>query len=342
MAGLCHLDKGTPMPPIIRAFYRSAAITGATPPHDRISLKVFYPAAPENTAMERNTGVIPADPSGSPFPVVILFPGINLGPEAYAWLAIELAGRSYAVVTFSAITEEMPGFVSLSPGLILDELTPQRYGNAPACSTLQPIMDELAELNRTSLLAGLLDLETVILGGHSAGGTIALLSADPDLFPGIRGVFCYGAHSGASVELGWPPETVMPLPGKVPTLMLGGDRDGVIAGSAHRYGRDEEDPVHTVRKTFEEGLTDPLANSYLFIIKGANHFSFSHNDDGTTGRAFLDWEPGADQTVIRQRIGKLIVDFLEGEVRGDSEAHHRLQAALGDGSMSLACHKTQD
>jgi predicted dienelactone hydrolase len=323
----------------VRAFYRSVGIPGAAPPHDRITLKVFYPAAPEDTALERNTGVIPAHASAAPYPVVIFFPGINLGPEAYAWLAIELAGQGYIAVTFSAITEEMPGFVSLSPGLVIDNLTPERYGKAAACSSLQPILDELASLNGNSLLAGLIDLQTVILAGHSAGGTVALLSADPDQYHGVKAVFSYGAHSGASVELGWPAETVMPLPGKVPTLLLGGDRDGVIAGSAHRYGRDAEDPVHTVLKTFEEALHDPAAECYLFILAGANHFSFSHRDDGTTGRAFLDWEAGADQAVYRERIAALVVDFLRAQLVADPAAQQRLQDALQHDTMHLALHK---
>jgi len=327
------------MPHSVRAFYRSAAIPNAQPPFDRATLKIYYPAAPENTPMERNTGVIPADPANAPFPVVIFFPGINLGPEAYAWLAIDLAARGYVTVTFSAITEDMPGFVSLSPGLVLENLSPGRYGKAPCCNTLQPILDELAALNRDSLLAGLLDLDSIILAGHSAGGTVALLSADPGLYPGIRGVFCYGAHSGASVELGWPAETVMPLPGKVPTLMLGGDRDGVIAGSAHRYGREEEDPIHTVLKTFEEGIVEPTANNYLFILKGANHFSFAHNQDGTTGREFLDWDAGADQAEIRNRIGSLVIDFLATELYSESAARKRLQAALQGNSLTLVKYK---
>ncbi len=321
-----------------RAFYRAVAIPDAAPPHDRITLKVFYPAAPEDTPMERNTGVIPADPSSAPYPVVIFFPGINLGPEAYAWLAVELAGQGYIAVTFSAITEEMPGFISLSPGLVIENLTPERYGKAPACSSLQPILNELSSLNENSLLAGLIDLQTIVLAGHSAGGTVALLSADPDQYPGVRAAFSYGAHSGASVELGWPPETVMPLPGKVPMLLMGGDRDGVIAGSAHRYGRDEEDPVHTVRKTFEEALVDPAADCYLYILAGANHFSFSCNDDGTTGRAFLDWEADTDQAIYRARIAALVGDFLRSELAADPEAGQRMQQALHSDSMHLALH----
>jgi predicted dienelactone hydrolase len=325
---------------MVRAFYRSAIIPDAAAPFDRVTLKIYYPAAPGDSAEERNSGVVPADTSDAPFPVVIFLPGINLGAEGCAWLARDLAEIGYAVVTFSHVGEEMPGYVSLTPGLVLPALGPDRYGSEPSCYTLEPIIQELHRLNDSSVLQGLLDLGHIILAGHSAGGTAALLNAQPDWFPGVCGVISYAAHSGASVALGWPAETIMPLPAAVPTLMLGGNRDGVIASSAHRYGRDTDDPVHTLLRTFEDGIEHPAGDCYLFILEEANHFSFAHGHDGTTGREFLDWECDSDPDDIRQRIKQLILDFLAAVVRDDNEARSRLQQALKSSDISVARFKT--
>lgn len=320
----------------IRAIYRACSIEGAPAPYDRITLKVYYPADPKDSPEERNTGVIPVDGRRAPYPVVIFMPGINLGPEGCAWLAMDLVAQGFVAVTYSAVTEEMPGYVSLSPGLVLPNLAPEAYGSAPSCSTLAPILAELQVLNENSVLAGHLDLGHIVLGGHSAGGTSALLNANPDWFPGVCGVFSYAAHSGASVALGWPAETILPLPGKVPTLLLGGDRDGVIAASAHRYGREQGDPCHTIQRTFDEGAADSAADVFLFILRGGNHFSLAHGHDGTTGREFLDWDVEGDPAEIRERIASLVGDFVKYSTGRDDSSRDRLVAAQDGPGIAMA------
>ena len=79
------------MNPEVRAFYRVAAIPGASAPYDRVNLKIYYPCAYGDSPEERNTGLIPARSEAAPFPVVVLLPGINLGPSGSAWLARQLA-----------------------------------------------------------------------------------------------------------------------------------------------------------------------------------------------------------------------------------------------------------
>lgn len=327
------------MESMVRAIHRVAAIPGACAPHDRVSLTIYYPALFGDTPEERNSGVIPADTQRGPFPVVIMLPGINLGPEGIAWLAHRLATAGYVTVAASSISEDMPGYISISPGLLLDRLKPDSYGRAPNCSLLQPVIDELHAVQQNSCLAGLLDLDHIALGGHSAGGTAALLNANPDWFPGVKAVFAYAAHSGASMALGWPAETVLDLPAALPTLLLGGDHDGVIASSAHRYGRDAADPLHTVVRTFEESVPDCDGQSYLVVLKGANHFTFAHPFDGSTGRAFLDWTSDMDPTLLREHLGTLIADFLDASLRDAPDARDRLQGALSDKRIELARNK---
>lgn len=327
------------MQPMVRAIYRVAAIPGACSPYDRVNLKIYYPALYGDSPEERNSGVIPAQRQLAPYPVVVLLPGINLGGDSNAWLALRLAQAGYATVVTTAISEEMPGYISVSPGLLLDQLKPDSYGSGPSCSLLQPVLEEMNKVQESSILAGMLDLEHIVLGGHSAGGTAALLNANPDWMPGICGAFAYAAHSGASMALGWPAETVLELPGRVPVMLLGGDRDGVIAASAHRYGRTEADPLHTIARTFEDGVAPGEDKSYLMILRGANHFTFANPHDGSTGREFLDWESEGEPEVLRGHLGDLLLDFLAALVHGDSAAQERLDGHLHNPGLALARRK---
>lgn len=327
------------MEPTVRAIYRVGEVPGAQSPYDRVNLKIYYPGRYGDTPEERNSGVVPADGEQAPYPVVILLPGINLGPESSSWLAIRLAQAGYITVAASAISEEMPGYISISPGLLMDEFRPENFGRGPNSSLLRPILDELAELQRSSVLAGLIDLDHIVLGGHSAGGTAALLNANPAWFPGVCAAFSYGAHTGASVILGWPEETILSLPATLPTLLLGGERDGVIAASSHRYGREEGDPTHTLVRTFDEGVPECKGNSYLFILQGANHFTFACPNDGCTGREFLDWETSSPADTLRERLGGIVLDFLQCALYSNAEASHRIQSTADNSWISIARRK---
>ncbi|NUM45588.1 MAG: dienelactone hydrolase [Anaerolineales bacterium] len=294
---------------MIRALYRSATVPGTKPPYDTLTIKVYYPAQFTDSPMERNTGVIPPDRAGAPYPVVILLPGINVGPEAYQWLAESLTGRGMVAVTYSWIAEEMPGFISLTPGVDLDRVRPETFGSGPTCPALRPILEELGRLNHESLLAGVLDLDKIFLGGHSAGGTMALQNANPAWFPQVRGVFAYGGHTGASTMLGWPERTILPVSGEVDVLLIGGTRDGVIEASSHRYG-DAASPTGPVARTFDAILPGP-GRGVLALIEGGNHFTFAHPADPTTGRAFLDHAPTNDEDELRALMAEMIGIFIQ-------------------------------
>lgn len=221
-------------------------------------------------------------------------------------------------VTYGWICEELPGLPALSPGLDVAALKPDTYGTRASATALQPLLDWLRSANTQGPLAGLLDLDRVILGGHSAGGSVALMNADPDWFPGLRGVWAYGAHSKASTMLGYPEDTVLPLPGKLPTLVLGGDQDGVVASSAFRYGATDgtaPDPIGPLQRAVDEGLEQARAAAELRIIAGANHFSACHPADSATGRPFLDWPCTRDGAEIRQELATVITEFAVSAVR---------------------------
>nr|BFE78273.1 hypothetical protein GCM10020093_008740 [Planobispora longispora] len=134
----------------------------------------------------------------------------------------------------------------------LDAARPGAYGSRPTCPAIPALLGALEELDGEGPLKGALDLERVALGGHSAGGTVALQSAR--FFPQVGAVFAWGAHTMVATMLGWPPGTVLPAQVTGPVLLGVGTQDGVIDGSADRYGEDPAARRDPVTRTFTEAL----------------------------------------------------------------------------------------
>ncbi len=322
-----------PGSPMVRALFRAVPVTPADGRAQSLSAKVYYPAVYTGSDLENNTGSLPMAPVPGRCPLAILMPGINVSPEAYAWLAIELARAGIVCLTYGWVLEEMPGMMALSPGLDIEALKPSVYGQRPSATALAAVIDELARLNEAGPLAGRLDLDRILLGGHSAGGSVALFNARPDWFPGLRAVFAYGAHSKASTMLGYPADTLLPLPDVLPTLIMGGSEDGVIAASVFRYGDDgqqQPDPVGPLRRSFAEGLGGERGDCHLAILRGANHFSLCWPQDSSTGRPFLDWPETRENPVIRGDVAALVLDFARTWLCDDGRARTRLRGALED------------
>lgn len=318
---------------IARAVFRSCALPDAGAPYDRLTLKVYYPAIPDDGVEQKNAGLVPADRSGGPYPLVVVMPGINVGPESYGWLAKNLAVRGHVVVTYSLIAEEMPGYVSLTPGLDLSAITPDTYGTRPSATALAALIDFMRQENESGVLEQCIDVDHCVLLGHSAGGSVALYNANREWFPEVCGAVAYGAHAGASKILGFEDDTILELPSNVPLMLIGGDRDGVIAASAARYGREGAAPLEQLRRTFDEGITSSRDDCYLVELGGANHFSLAHPVDESTGRHFLDGPEDADGKELRQLIARLVSGFID-QVAGTAttslynEFEHELISSL--------------
>lgn len=174
-----------------------------------LHLKVFYPSRQSGSQLEQNLGVVPADERYAPFPMVILFNGINCGPELYQWLAV-VAERGLVVVTFTWVAENLSGMITLTSGVDIARLRSGAYGRGPTASALPTLLGELERLQTTGILAGLLDLNRIVLGGHSAGGRVAIKSADLRYYGAIAASFAYGAHTAAAVQLGYVPARFSP------------------------------------------------------------------------------------------------------------------------------------
>ena len=295
---------------MIRALFHATKLPNAVSPYDVLHLKIYYPAAPTNSDTERMSGVIPADKSTAPMPVVIFFNGINVGIESYHWLAVKLAKANIVTVMYTHVAETLPNVIGLTPSIDLSRVRPDTYGTGATCPAIQPILDSLAQLNvdEKSPLHQALDLNHIILGGHSAGGTVALQNGQ--FFEQVKAIFSYAGHTMASTMLGFAPGTVLKI-GSKRTLLMRGDRDGVIAASRVRYGTDEQsdDPVE---KTFDEAYQASAGNeAYDVLIEGANHFAVAHPLDETTGRFFLDMEMTRPAEEVRQQITEIVLSFID-------------------------------
>jgi dienelactone hydrolase len=308
----------------VRAIFTAATAPGAPAPFATIHAKVHYPARATGSDDERLTGMIPPHPDGQPYPVVLVLGGVNVGPEAYGWLAQRLAADGAAVVTYSWVGELFPGQYGLTPGIDISAVTPDTYGSRPTATAVRPLLDALADPARMGPLAGILDLDRVALVGHSAGGTMVLQNCGTEHFPEVRGGVTYGGHNAAATTLGWEPGTVLPCPGAAPLLLLGGTDDGVIARSADRYGGHRIDPL---RRTFDEAIAADRP-AYLAVVDGANHFALGHPEDPTVARGFLDGPGGSDPAATRGYLGDLIAAFLAVHLHGRRDATSRLHEML--------------
>ena len=312
---------------IVKSFWRATKVKNAQPPYDTIHFKVLYPGSTSNS--QQSSSSDPAAHDKAPFPVVIFFNGINCSLAMYEWLALKLTARGLVVILFDWLAENIPGSISLTPGVNLAAFSPEVYGTIPSASALPILLAELENLQSEGILAGLLDLQKIVLGGHSAGGRIALENAEPKFFSQVAAAFSYGAHSAAAIQLGYPQGTILPLPSSVPMLLLGGTRDGVIAKNSHRYGMSKWETTATpVIRTFKEAISGGRDDSCLVVLEGANHFSIADRLDSTLEVAALDFPPTQPENEIRLVMASTISLFIDAVVRQQSAASEQLQQLL--------------
>ncbi|MCM6771923.1 alpha/beta hydrolase [Nocardia sp. CDC159] len=308
---------------IVRSLWWSVRTDGDAP-FDTAHLKIYYPATVSGDDTERLTGVFAPDPAGAPYPVALFLSGVNVAQDSYRRFATAVAAAGFAVVTFDRVAELFGGQVGLTPGVDLEAAKPATYGTRPTCPTIGAILEALAELNASGPLRGALDLTRVALGGHSAGGTVVLQSAR--FFPSVAAVFAWGAHTMVATMLGWEPGTVVPAQVNCPVLLGVGTNDGVIQGSADRYGEDGADRPDPVRRTFDEALPD--GDHLLAVVLGANHFGIA-DADPTAARAFLD---GPGHISALEPFARLTAAFLRTHLLGSSPARAEL-SAFDDGLL---------
>ncbi|WP_419918807.1 hypothetical protein [Candidatus Poriferisocius sp.] len=308
---------------------------------------LYYPGDDRRIGEARLTGQVPALEAEAPWPVVIMMPGINVAPDGYRWLAHRLVADGLCLITYAIIGSLGPAGQGITPGIDLSALTPDTIGTRPSSTALGPLLAHLAPLAHPAPAAGntpvtgMLDLDRVVVGGHSAGGTVALHNSDPEWVPGLRAVFTYAAHTMTAVDLGHGEGAVLAVPAKVPILLTGGTGDGVIAASRDRYRTSDNptgnnptsdnaagnnptgddggahDPIH---RTFKEAIGRRRGDSWLVELKGTGHFAICWPVDTTSGRSYLEPDPVNAEPATRELLGNLISCFIA--------------ASLGRGSVS--------
>jgi pimeloyl-ACP methyl ester carboxylesterase len=314
---------------LLRAVHWAAHVDGEPAPWDTVALRIYFPGAPPGPDLDPVMGVLGPDRSHGPLPVVVMVPGFNCTPELYTWLGRHLVGLGFAFVTFTWVGEVFPGTYGLTSGVDLRYATPDTYGTAPTAKCLPPILRALDEANAAGVLDGALDLDRVVLGGHSGGGVLAMQNSRTDFWPQLRAVFSYAAHSSGATMLGWPEGSVVPVPAQVPLLIMGGSADQVIAATAaQRYGRQGEDPATPVRRTFSEAVQADRGDVYYVMLDGGHHFSVTSGYDGSTARGYLDPAATTDSPQLREAVAGLVGDFLAAHVRDDGAARQRLLDAV--------------
>jgi predicted dienelactone hydrolase len=321
---------------LVRVRHGAVAIQGVDPPLDSVQFRLFHPATFTGAEAERQTGMLPPDTDLAPWPVVVILNGINVGPESYQWIAEILASHGFATVTYNHVGEITTGDVGLSPGLDISALTPGEFGTRPSSTVVGPLIKALGRVNSEGDLSGTLDLDRIILGGHSAGGTVALLNANPNWYSGIRASFGYAGHTMPAAVLGHPEGSVLPLPAGIPSLIIGGTEDAVVAASATRYNAADRSKHDPILDTFLHGAD--AEGSVLAVIRGAQHLTFCDPVNPTTARGFLEPEVAHEATVQRDLVGRLLLGFL-GSVfpdRVDAADLPDLAAVLADPLLSTA------
>ena len=318
---------------------------------------LYYPGDDRRLDEARLTGRLPAQddsPWSPPWPVVIIMPGINIAPDCYRWLARRLVADGLCAVTYAAVGELGPAGRGITPGLDLAALAPGVAGTRCSATAVGPLLAGLGDLRGgDDPVAGRLDLDRVVVGGHSAGGTVALHNSTPAWIPGLRAVFAYGAHTMTSAALGHGEAAVLPVPAQVPVLLLAGADDRVIAASRDRYRPDggsprsgtpegdatTPDPDHAepaahdpVGRTFTEAVSRDQQDSWLIELAGAGHFAICDPVDTTSGRSFLEPDTEHADPAGRVLLGDLIADFI-GQALGRSDnvtfERHREHQLIG-------------
>jgi dienelactone hydrolase len=291
---------------IVRSVHRAGA--------GGLRVTLFYPADPRDLPGARLTGILPVA-TDSRLPGVVIMPGVNVTPDSYRWLASELAAADLVVAVYSLVEDLGPLGHGITPGFDLAALAPEALGTRPSASVLGDVIDLLTG---DPLLGDHVDPDRLALGGHSAGGTMALQNAQPAWFPGTRAAFAYAGHTMAATRLGYEEAAVMPVPSATPLLLLSGANDGVIAASRDRYrsGDGRHDPV---RSTFEEAVTAEGGDCWFVELADGTHFTACDPIDHTSARSFLEPAEATGQAGARRLLADLVLAFLV-EHLGDGPA----------------------
>jgi dienelactone hydrolase len=290
-------------------------VAGLIGPDDTVHYRIFHPARQIPPVAPTSYGIVPADRTSAPWPVVILMPGINVDPDGYRWLAVELAEVGIAAVTYALVGEIHHGVIGITPGIDESAFDDRGGTRRPGAVALGPLLAALADQNADGLLGGTLDLDHVLVAGHAAGGAIALQSANRSWFAGVTGCLVYAGRDPRDTEVTTTPSPLA-ASGGLPTLLVSAQLDV------------ESDPSEPLTTTFQDALAAGRGDCYHAVLAGATSASILWPEDDTTGPGYLEPAPGRDPRAIRGDLARAIIGFVDAHVRAADERTPRRVESL--------------
>ncbi|HEX2622793.1 MAG TPA: hypothetical protein VHL11_21690, partial [Phototrophicaceae bacterium] len=196
------------------------------------------------------------------------------------------------------------------------------YGQALVSSSLPAVLTALRALNAEPPLKDTLDLNRLILAGHSAGGVMALMNAHRHLLPGVVAAISFFGNPLATTSLAGDAFTKGELPrlaDNLPLLIIGGTDDGVSQHHNQIYGRPDCTSTDITLATLHEGIDvqnqpSNRLDRYAVVIEGASHYSIADPLDTTIGRTYLDNVPTLDRAECRRLLTELTARFISEHV----------------------------
>ncbi|MGG6265607.1 alpha/beta hydrolase family protein [Leptolyngbya sp. AN03gr2] len=234
-------------------------------------------------------------------PIVLLLQGALVDKSAYSNFATEIA-RS--------------GFIVVVPNHTRSLSAPNGQTVTGLAAEQQQVNDVLKQMiaenaNPQSRLANRIDTTKLGLLGHSLGGYVGLGAIQNQCFPGVcTGTFTRPPELKAGIFYGTNFRTP-PITGAFPAINNQTIPTALIAGSL-----DGVSDLDETQRTYQQIQTPPKA---LIIVKGANHYSMT-NQDNPRDRS----RPTLNQTQAIATIARWSALFLRSHLLDDPEAFNRI------------------
>lgn len=274
-------------------------------PYDIVRMKILYPTKSE---MGENNLYEAID--GDPFPVVIFASGGGVEANRYQWLGERLVRENgIAFVIYELLTSVFGYILPLSA-------VPNEKNITASVPPLKSIEKKLSEINVEGLLAGRLDLQNMVVGGHSMGGSAMLLYGHETQINSVKGIFAYGSSTAVRISSGSPPGSFLPIKSTAPVLIIGGSVDTCAGDSGSLFGVEWESCITPSMRTFHEAIQSGQ-RGYFVELDGANHMFIVDPLDATWYSMFPDSDTQRPVEVLQDTFSQLVSLFIKQCIHED-------------------------